>query len=165
MAMLIGMSADIKGEIFEFNESRVSIGRNSNNIITIEHPTISGSHARITKEGKQYTLKDLKSTNGTRVNGQEVEEAHLKPKDLVQLGNLEFMFDANDAVVPKEEVSTGTRVEESSGPATAPTAFDNISPFGTRKSKKTLWIVLISVVGTLAVAAVLFLLYRLFLCS
>lgn len=167
MAVLIGMSAEVKGQSHEIARDKVTIGRNSTNLIVIEHPTVSGRHCFISRQGRRYAVTDLGSTNGTRVNGRDVEqESPLNPKDLLQVGSVEFMFDAEDAEIV-EPIPLGrseTRVEIAQGAATsAPISFGSISPFGARRrDNATLWYVLIVAVGLLALAGVGIVLYRLF---
>ncbi|MDZ4199426.1 MAG: FHA domain-containing protein [Kiritimatiellia bacterium] len=165
MAVLIGMSAEVKGKSFNLDRERVTIGRNATNLISIEHPTVSNNHGTLVREGNRYTLTDLGSTNGTRVNGQEIKECVLGPKDLVQFGSLEFLFDADDAEpgTVSPESSSQMRVEVSTGPATTPISFGSISPFGARRRENmTLWYVLIGVIGLLALALVALVIFKLF---
>lgn len=161
MAMLIGMSEEVKGQTFEFTEKKVTIGRSSNNIISLEHPTVSGKHCCISKNDDQYILSDFGSTNGTRLNGREVTEAALKPKDLIQVGSLEFMFDADDIKMDSSDSFSDTQVEVAAGPASTPVTFNNISPFGSRKDSKKIWIVVIALVALAAIALVIILFFRL----
>lgn len=162
MAMLIGMSEEVKGQTFEFKDKKVTIGRSSNNMISLEHPTVSSRHACITKNDNQYVLADLGSTNGSRVNSREITEQALKPKDLVQIGSLEFMFDADDVKIDPTDSFSDTQVEIAAGPASTPVTFNNISPFGSRKSNKKKWMILIVLVGCIALAVVVFLFFKLF---
>lgn len=163
MAVLIGMSGDVKGKNFSLDRDRVSIGRNTTNLIIIEHPSISSNHCVITREGRRYTLKDLQSTNGTRVNAKEIQECALNSKDLVQLGTLEFLFDADDAEGAPAETVSPMRVEVTTGPATTPVSFGSISPFGARRRDNTmLWNALIAVLGLLALALVAYIAWKLF---
>jgi len=165
MAILIGMSSEVKGKNFDINRDRVTVGRNLTNLIALEHPTVSGRHAVITRANNQYTVADLESTNGTRINSREITESVLRPRDLLQFGSLEFMFDVaeGEAVdAPPKPEPPEARVEVSSGPATAPVSFGSISPFGTRRrDNMTLWYVLIAVIGLLALAGVVVLVMKL----
>lgn len=164
MAVLIGMSAEVKGDSHTIDRDRVTIGRNTTNLITIEHPTVSGRHCCITREGHRYQVKDLDSTNGTRVNGKDIENEPLHPKDLLQIGSVEFMFDAEevDTEPVKRKTPPNADVEISEGPATAPISFGSISPFGPRsKENPALWYILIIVIGLLALAGVAIVLYML----
>lgn len=166
MAVLIGMSAEVKGKSFEIDRDRVSIGRNTTNLITIEHPTVSGKHCCLIREGRRFSIQDLGATNGTRVNGAEITDAApISPKDLLQIGSVEFMFDAEGAEVAEQErvrASNTAKVEISEGPLTAPMSFGSISPFGPRSKENTrLWYTLIVVVGLLALTGVAIVLYLL----
>ena len=64
----------------------LTIGRNAENDIVIDHMGVSGKHARVDLEGQAAVLTDLKSTNGTFVNGKRVERAELRPNDWINIG-------------------------------------------------------------------------------
>lgn len=58
-------------------------------------PGVSRMHARISKEGDAYYIKDLSSSNGTWVNGKELagyEMVQVKPNDHIVFGNVECVF-------------------------------------------------------------------------
>lgn len=79
--------------IFDLLEDRLSLGRNPRNEIVIDNNQISSFHAEFARQsGGAYVLTDLKSSNGTYVNGQRVESAELKPGDKVSFGLLEARF-------------------------------------------------------------------------
>ena len=63
-----------------------SIGRHDENDIVVDHMGVSGKHAQIALEGQSVILTDLKSTNGTFVNGQRVERVELRPNDWISIG-------------------------------------------------------------------------------
>ncbi len=164
MAVLIGMSAEVKGQTHEIDHSGLSIGRTDDNNIAIDNPTVSGKHCVITLDGENVTLKDLGSTNGTRVNSKETTEVILKAKDLVQVGSVEFLFNSVDIPLSEAEaIYNKTEIVEASGPAVKPQSFNSISPFGARKREnQTLWVSIISVIGLLALGVVAFFLFQLF---
>ena len=64
----------------------LTIGRSAENDIVIDHMGVSGKHARVDLEGQTVVLTDLKSTNGTFVNGKRVERAELRPNDWINIG-------------------------------------------------------------------------------
>jgi len=167
MASLIGMSGDLKGQVFEFDSNELTIGRSDDNTIIVNNASVSGHHCCIVREGDKYTLRDNGSTNGTRVNSKDVVEAVLKPKVLIQVGSVEFMFNADYVESgPEDEEEEAppaqTQVEVAPGPAEAPDSFANVSPFGARrKEPKGMWFVLILVVGILALAGVGYVIYKL----
>ena len=57
----------------ELTEDVVTLGRLSDNTIRIDDASVSSHHAQFTLAGGEYRLKDLNSTNGTRVNGEQIE--------------------------------------------------------------------------------------------
>jgi pSer/pThr/pTyr-binding forkhead associated (FHA) protein len=159
MAALIGMSGDVKGKTFPIDRVAITIGRSKDSTISIDNPTVSGHHCSIVRDGDLYLLRDLESTNGTRLNSKDVTESKLRPKDLIQVGSVEFLFDSK----PMETVETHSfaeaHVEIAPGPTAAPESFENISPFGARhKESKGIWLLLIAVIGllTLVVVALFF---------
>lgn len=161
MALLIGMSSGIKGKTYDVAGGRTAIGRNSTNMLVFENDTVSGRHCVIEKHGKRFVVKDLDSTNGTRVNSREITEVDLRPKDLIQIGSLEFMFDAAPGEVEGTAVDMHASVEVAEGPVQAPLTFNSISPFGSRKDSHKLWYFLIGVIGVVALAAVILFIVKL----
>ena len=166
MAVLIGMSVEVKGKTFNVDKSPFTIGRSSDNSIHIDNISVSGHHCEIVTEGDRYTLRDTGSTNGTRVNNKDVKDHVLRPKDLVQVGSIEFLFNAEGEPLddtPPEEAGPQTEVIVSEGPVEQPTSFESISPFGARRREKPgLWIAIIAVTGVLAALSVGLLIVTLF---
>ncbi|MEO7156563.1 MAG: FHA domain-containing protein, partial [Vicinamibacterales bacterium] len=70
----------------------VSIGRLPDNHIIIDNPTVSGRHARVYREGDQYVLEDLKSTNGTFVNDKPIARHTLLEGDVILVGKHTLSF-------------------------------------------------------------------------
>lgn len=65
----------------------LTIGRDPNNDLVIEHPTVSRAHAQITRRDGEFILIDLGSSNGTFVNGKEVIDATLlRVGDSIRVG-------------------------------------------------------------------------------
>jgi hypothetical protein len=69
--MKLILSAAIHGEqkrwVLERSPARV--GRGATNTICVQHSTVSGEHAEFTLDGSQWSVRDLGSLFGTRVNG------------------------------------------------------------------------------------------------
>ncbi len=68
------------------------IGRKQDCNIQLDEKMVSGHHAEITIKADEILLKDLDSTNGTKVNGKSVTEATLKTGDQVTIGNYKLIF-------------------------------------------------------------------------
>jgi pSer/pThr/pTyr-binding forkhead associated (FHA) protein len=63
-----------------------TLGRHRNNDIVISDPKASSFHARIDRSPEGFVLVDLKSRNGSWLNGKRVEAALLKTGDELRLG-------------------------------------------------------------------------------
>lgn len=81
---LRGLSESVAGKEFPL-DGKVVIGRDPACDITLDSAEISRQHAELAPRGNRVTLRDLGSTNGTRVNGQLVTHAILKPGDKFSL--------------------------------------------------------------------------------
>ena len=164
MAVIIGMSSAVKGKKFELSQDEMFIGRLTQNQIPIEDSSISGRHCSILRDGRKYTLVDLGSTNGTRLNGATVTKSPLKPKDIIQVGGVELMFDGQDVEVDSPAVTVVIpRIEAMAEPVHIPESFHTASPFGARKDSKNVWIVVTIGLSLLVVAALVFFVIRLFM--
>lgn len=68
-----------------FHKDVVSFGRQSDNDIVLNHDFVSRVHGVIYREGQEYFIEDLNSTNGIFVNGAHVKKSRLKNGDRVIL--------------------------------------------------------------------------------
>jgi hypothetical protein len=69
------------------------VGRHLGCDVVLEHPTVSRQHARLSFRDGCWVLRDLDSTNGTRVNGRRVVRCRLEPGDCLRLGSAELLVD------------------------------------------------------------------------
>ncbi len=77
---LRGLHVDILGPVV--------VGRSPSSDIVIDEPYVSATHARFTLQGPAIVLEDLKSTNGTLVNGHPIgQPVTLRDGDDVQVGD------------------------------------------------------------------------------
>jgi predicted component of type VI protein secretion system len=117
---------------YEFTEEVITIGRAPDNMIIIEDGSVSSRHAQMEREGDSYRLKDLGSTNGTRVNGIPVKDTLLRFDDKVRFGGVESRFESDvqgSAPLPEPGKIEAPSAEMSA----APVDFANASPFPKRK--------------------------------
>ena len=104
-----------------------SIGRNPDNAIALDHLTVSAEHAVLEIEAGRARLRDLRSRNGTLVNGERIDERWLAHGDLIEVGvfRLRFIVDAastepDDAApvvadAPRASFAGGARLEYLAG--------------------------------------------------
>ena len=81
--------------LIQLQPGSISLGRSQKNDFAIEHPSVSSSHCRIIVSPTGVRLKDAGSTAGTFVNGELVEEAQLKPGQLIHLGEVVLRFESD----------------------------------------------------------------------
>lgn len=65
------------------------IGRAPAADLVLDDPSVSRYHARIEVQGRRVDVRDLDSTNGTRVNGREISAAPLEAGDRIAFGSIE----------------------------------------------------------------------------
>lgn len=71
------------------------LGRSENSCdFVIEHDdSISGRHCELYRREEQWFVRDLHSSNGTKVNGQKVyQELEIHAGDILRLGQAEFLL-------------------------------------------------------------------------
>jgi pSer/pThr/pTyr-binding forkhead associated (FHA) protein len=76
----------------DLTEDSFAIGRKSDNDLSIDDHTVSSRHAKIVRVQSVYFIEDLKSTNGTAVNGKPVERAQLHDADVITIGQHRLIF-------------------------------------------------------------------------
>jgi uncharacterized protein DUF4388/FHA domain-containing protein len=77
---------------FPLTRDTCTLGRHKNNDIVISDPKVSSFHARIDRTPEGFMLVDLKSRNGSYVNGQRIESALLKTGDEVRMGTAKLAY-------------------------------------------------------------------------
>ncbi|MCP5521246.1 MAG: FHA domain-containing protein [Verrucomicrobiales bacterium] len=99
MLELTILSPDFPVAKVELPDGGGTIGRNEDNTIRLEHPTVSGRHCCLTLEGERVRVSDLGSTNGTYVDDQPVQEAELQVGQTLRLGELPMRLTSATAPV------------------------------------------------------------------
>jgi hypothetical protein len=73
---------------------RAAIGRSKSVECVLSDPNVSRRHAELRRsQTGDWTIVDLGSTNGVKVNGRRVSSTRLSPGDQVTLGTTTFVFD------------------------------------------------------------------------
>lgn len=91
-AHLVVVSTKLVGQRFELSRSKMVIGRVEDNDLVLDHRSVSRNHAKITFDGRQFSVVDLKSANGVLVNGEEYSQTNLRAGDIVELGHVQLRF-------------------------------------------------------------------------
>jgi hypothetical protein len=85
------------GEPIELSRAPLVIGRKPVCDIQVQSPKASAVHCVLSFDG-HWTIRDLKSTNGTFVNGQKVSTAVLAPGDKISIGRARYTINYTPAV-------------------------------------------------------------------
>ena len=73
---------------------RATLGRSKDVDCVLRDPNVSRHHAELRRSRSgDWTITDLGSTNGIKINGQRVGSGRLRPGDRVTLGTTTFLFD------------------------------------------------------------------------
>lgn len=101
MSKLILIDPETSEPVLDFvlGQGEITIGRNKNNDIVIDSPSVSGHHATVYTERFDSFVHDHASTNGTYVNGKKVRNHALENKDVITIGSrvLLYVFSKSDA--------------------------------------------------------------------
>jgi pSer/pThr/pTyr-binding forkhead associated (FHA) protein len=149
------LTTESQGKVaYEFAERSITIGRAPDNMIVIDDPSVSNRHALMERSGETYRLKDLDSTNGTKVNGVPVTETLLRLEDRIRFGVIEARYEPDmRGSQPLPEQST---IEAKPGDSSvAPIGFASASRFRQRSTSGDP--VRLVVIGLAALAGLTFL--------
>jgi pSer/pThr/pTyr-binding forkhead associated (FHA) protein len=117
MTALRVMEGPAKGKRFELRKDIVFLGRGTKNDIQVNDYTVSRMHLKIFRIGTAIFIEDLKSSNGTLINGRPLEPGEgrqIDEEDVITLGDtvlqLEAVFARKD---PGSDEPAAESLEES----------------------------------------------------
>ena len=79
------------GQAFPIGQS-LKIGKAPDNDVVLDHPTVSRNHLVIRRQGDQFLVEDLGSTNGTFIDGAQIREGFLRAGALLEVGDVQLRF-------------------------------------------------------------------------
>lgn len=94
------------GDIIPLTETKLLIGRRSHCDITLRFSNVSSQHCEMEFKNGYWNIRDLGSSNGTKVNGMRIDTKVLMPGDEVMISkhgfNIDYVIEA-DAPEPEEQ--------------------------------------------------------------
>jgi hypothetical protein len=93
IAQLTIVSGEDTGLMFPLTEAEYLIGRQRDNQISLGDLGVSGHHVRIYRGPEGYAIEDLKSRNGTWLNGARSFHALLRSGDVIRIGATELRYE------------------------------------------------------------------------
>ncbi|TQV73058.1 FHA domain-containing protein [Aliikangiella marina] len=104
---LIGVSENVAGIQIILMKDKLEVGRRPTADIVLEDASVSSMHAQIIKQGDDWKVLNLLSSNGTFVNGEKVSEKFITSGDRIAFAGAEFVFTMVDEPVPTGKSSGG----------------------------------------------------------
>lgn len=159
MSRLVVLSEGLTGRTYELKVDKTTIGRVEDNAFQIADASVSGHHCEVLLRGNDVVVKDLGSTNGTFINGQQVTgEGVVKSGQILRLGTIEMRLESGDAKaasgkkVPDQTmvIPQGVKFNETQGTKT-------VNPFPKKSNKGTKVFIAIAVIVFLAIVVIVFL--------
>ena len=98
MAKLVILTEGLTGLPHELSASPTTVGRAEGNLFQIVEPSVSGRHCEILLRGNEVVVRDLKSTNGTFIQGERITEAVLKLGQVLRLGRVDLRLQVSNPV-------------------------------------------------------------------
>lgn len=83
---------DVNGTRHTITKSRTILGRGSEADVTLDDTGASRKHVEVLWNGTRAEVRDLGSTNGTRLNGQPLTHSQLDPDSVIEVGRTRIVF-------------------------------------------------------------------------
>jgi len=90
-----------RGRIFGDLEPPVTIGREEGNSIQLNDERVSRYHIKIQEDHEKLVLTDLESTNGTKVNGEDIQLRILRFGDMITVGRSVLLYGSRDQIASR----------------------------------------------------------------
>ena len=149
--------------VHELIDDQITFGRAPDNVLVIDDPSVSSHHGIFIQADGDYILRDTGSTNGSRLNGKDLatdNDYRLQDGDVMRLGKVEASYESENKAearpLPQEDTPDLTPASSSS----APTNFQNASPFQTKRKKKDPVGKTVMALAIVAILAFGFILYK-----
>jgi CheY-like chemotaxis protein len=119
MSKLVAISPELTGLSYDLGTHWVTIGRNDDNAFKIVEASVSSQHCEVRLRGNELDVRDLRSTNGTFIEGQPITEAVLRHGQILRLGEVELRLEitpsAAAAAFPAPAPAPANKTETADG--------------------------------------------------
>jgi predicted component of type VI protein secretion system len=161
MAKLQIFLPDGSESTFELPEDKTTIGRVPENLLQIADDSVSSSHAEITFENGNFTVRDLGSTNGTFLNDEPIESSVLTSGDTLRFGSVSttFISQAETKAEPTPAPTPERTAAPSPSTSRRPANFVSSSPIkreNNDKDARPLILILALIIGLAAFGAAIY---------
>lgn len=112
MTIKLILEEDEQEQAFEFEEDTITIGRTAGNHVRIKSSTSSRKHCQIRKTAEGFLVEDLKSRNGTQLNGEDITRRVLSIGDRIEIGTSIIHFSQRLDPGPRKESKARSKSSE-----------------------------------------------------
>ena len=121
MSRLVVIGEGLAGLSHELGRHWVTIGRGDKNAFQIVERSVSNQHCEVLLRGNELVVRDLRSTNGTFIDGKTISEAVLQPGQTLRLGLVELRLEISEpaTAAPPDATAPASAGVSSATPATA----------------------------------------------
>ena len=116
-----------RGRVYSALDTPVTIGREEGNIIQLNDDRVSRYHLKIQEDQDRVVLTDLESTNGTKVNGEDIQLRILRHGDMICVGRSILLFGSPGEIEGRMTTLRGERPkrpEPAADPSDSSVRFD-----------------------------------------
>ena len=107
-----------RGRVFQDVAPPVTIGREEGNTIELNDERVSRFHIKIQEDNDNLVLTDLESTNGTKVNGEEIQLRILRVGDMISVGRSVLLLGSREEIAKRvSQLDSGKRVQQADSSA------------------------------------------------
>lgn len=87
-----------RGRVYDMLHAPITIGREEGNSVQLNDERVSRFHVKIQEDHEKLVLTDLESTNGTKVNGEDIQLRILRFGDMISVGRSVLLFGSRDQI-------------------------------------------------------------------
>jgi len=128
--MALVLSGSSKG-VSKVVGGRLTIGKAADNDLVLTDDTVSRHHCEIIRAPDGLHVRDLDSTNGTKIDGTRIREAMVQPGSVLKVGEVEIQFRPTVhkvEVLPSDNTSFGPAIGQSLAMRTIFGVLERIAP-------------------------------------
>src|SRR5258706_5126205 len=132
LASIRFLTGPLAGSTYPISKPAITIGREPTNDIAISDPSVSRHHARLVKNGPQWSIEKLSPQNVVTVNQHNVQQAMISDRDTIGLGTgTTFLFLTSPALSSGDQRS-GAQVSPQQAAPTSTPSFGGQQSFATQ---------------------------------
>jgi pSer/pThr/pTyr-binding forkhead associated (FHA) protein len=101
-----------RGRVFEDVPTPLTIGREEGNPVQLNDERVSRFHLKIQEDDGRLVVADLESTNGTKLNGENIQLGVIRPGDILALGKTLMLVGSRSEIAERLAVLRGVDMTE-----------------------------------------------------